>query len=318
MHFSLLYLVPEERVGIFVAQALRQGGEFQHLRTAFVRGFVERFLPVGAAAENVAMARRTPAAPGPEPRHVAGTYRPQLLAPSTIERAGWLGMDTPVRPGTDGSVLVAIPGGTRLRFARVDTSLYQMMEGPHAGLMAAFIGVSGRPAARMALAGATQDPVSFDRFAWYARGSVSLALLGLTLLLALGHALGSVVGALRRLVRRGAAAPDERSARARHAWRVGTLASACLLLAPCSVAVLVVGHPGDDTAADGLRSALRVGLTLLLAGTMVSLGLVPLSVRAWRERYWSSARRAYFTAFALSAALAVPVLAYYRLLGYWL
>ena len=94
--------------------------------------------------------------------------------------------------------------------------------------------------------------------------------------------------------------------------------SALVTSAPISIALLVLGHTGDDAAAHGLRLALTVGLTLLLAGAAVGLALVPLCARAWRGRYWSPARRVYFTVLAAGPLLALPLLWRYHLLGYWL
>jgi hypothetical protein len=86
---------------------------------------------------------------------------------------------------------------------------------------------------------------------------------------------------------------------------------------PLSIAVLILLHRGDDAAADGLRLALMAGCTFLIAGAVVGLSLVPLSIRVWRRRYWSPPRRIFFYALAGSAVLAVPLLLHYHLLGYW-
>jgi hypothetical protein len=86
---------------------------------------------------------------------------------------------------------------------------------------------------------------------------------------------------------------------------------------PVSVAALVMTHSGDNQAAAGLRQALTVGCSFLLAAVGVALTLVPLTVRVWREKYWGAARRTYFTILAVGALIAAPLLLHYHLLGFW-
>jgi hypothetical protein len=101
-------------------------------------------------------------------------------------------------------------------------------------------------------------------------------------------------------------------------WAAATTAALLMTASPLSIAVLILLHRGDDAAADGLRLALTAGCTFLIAGSVVGLSLVPLSMRVWQRRYWSAPRRIFFYALAGSAVLAVPLLLHYHLLGYWL
>jgi len=75
---------------------------------------------------------------------------------------------------------------------------------------------------------------------------------------------------------------------------------------PLSIAIVILLHRGDDAAADGLRLALTAGCTFLIAGAVAGLSLVPLSIRVWRRRYWSTPRRIYFYALAVGAVVASP------------
>lgn len=202
-----------------------------------------------------------------------------------------------------------------MSLVEIDSGLYRVLNGPNEGLTIAFERDAGGGVRRMAMSGSTQDPVSFDHLAWYQRGTPHALLMGAVFLLFVGCTLAELLGgALRLLLRR------ERVLEllgARRAWGAAVTAGALMMSAPLSVAALALTHRGDDTASDGLRLALTVGLTLLLAGTAVGLALVPLSLRAWRERYWSAARRVYFTTLAIGALIAAPLLLRYHLLGYW-
>jgi hypothetical protein len=309
VHFSLLYLFPERRVGLFVVQSLRQGGEFQALRTDFVRAFAARYFPhppppvrddAGAAARAVAF---------------AGVYRPHLLPTTTIERAIGLFSDTRVRALPGGLLELTLPAGPTLSLKEAGDGLYRATGGPEDGLMFAFERDRGGRVLRLSLSGNTQDPITFDRLAWYQRGTLHAMVLGLVLLLFLGCAAAEIASGIARLVRRRARDPGP--AGAQSTWRIAALAGVFVGASPLSVAVLVLVHQGDDAAADGLRLALRTGCTLLLAGTALGLVLVPLSLRVRREAYWSAPRRTYFYSLALGAVVAAPLLLHYHVLGYW-
>jgi len=316
-HFSLLYLAPERRIGIFIVQAMRQGGEFRTLRTEFVSAFLSRYL----AAAPVALGRTSAHTTGSlrRARRFAGVYRPVLLSSTTIERAAMLGADTRVTAHPGGSLTVSIPGGSRLNVAEQDSGLYRALDGNDASLNVAFLQSSDGRVRGMALAGSTQDPVSFERLRWFERGAVHVGLLGACALLFVVTGMVGLVDAVARVIRRQRGpAVATMSSPERRAWRVAMLTSAFVTLAPATTAAIVMAHTGDDDAADNLRLALTVGLTFLLAAAACGVALVPLAFHAWRCRYWSGPRRVHYAALAAAVVISLPLLGYYHLLGYWL
>ena len=313
MHFSLLYLVPEHRLGVFLVHAMRQGGPHRSLRTDFVRALLSRFFPQPEEAPPPASSHSWP----PAARY-AGVYRPHLLSTSTIERGAQLAMDTRVRVHTDGSATLRIPGGPTLALRRVGPAHYRAHGGPDDGLHIAFLDDGKGGITGFAMSGSTQDPVSFERLRWLERGWLHAAFLGAVALLLVGTAVGSTarhwIGVVRRRrVSRGQASPPA----AAWAWRDLVATGWLVLATPVTAMVLVAAHPGEDTAAHGLRLALRVGLTFLLAGAVTALPLPAMAVMAWRRGYWGRARRVYFAVVAAGVAVALPLLYRYRILGYW-
>ena len=304
VHFSLIWLSTELDLGVFVVHAMRQGGEFQTLRTDFVRALLERF---GASGPAPAYRRMDADA------RYAGVYRPILLNSSTIERAAWLGMDTRVRL-IRGRLRVEIPGGPVILLAPVDRDLYRGIAGPHGDLTLSFQRDARDRVTGMTLAGGTQDPTRFERLAWWRRGLLHAIALGAAFALFLVYALAWPIGALVRSVRGTPRAPEPRAARIA---RIAARATATLVvLAPLVVAALVLSHHGDDTAGQHLRSSLTVGLSLLLLGAIVSLSLPVFAALAWRRRWWTTRRRVGYSALAVAALVALPLLAWYHLLGF--
>lgn len=314
-HFSLLYLVPGERLGIFVVHAMRQGGPHQMLRTDFVRALLDRFMGQRTMpTTEPPMASRSV---WPTTTSFAGTYRASLLATTTIERAAQLGMDTPVRAARDGSLTMDISGGPHVLLHRDGPWHFLVSDGPHRGLHVAFVHETSGAVTGFAMSGDTQDPVSFERLAWYERGTLHAIVLGLITASFAITVIATLASVLFRRIHHGRRGPALIPSGARWAWRAAIATGTLGLLAPLSTALLVLTHRGDDAAA-GLRFALTVGLTILLLATVVGLTLPPLAVAAWRGRYWSAGRRIHFSLLALGIVIAVPLLAHLHLLGYWL
>jgi CubicO group peptidase (beta-lactamase class C family) len=314
-HFSLLYLVPSEHLGVFVVHAMRQGGPHQTLRTDFVRALIERYTSGGRAYRvepEMAQARGWP-----QLSAFVGAYRPSLLASTNLERAAQLGLDTPVRLGADRRLTAKMPGGPRLTLRRIGPAHFRVANGPQRDLHVVFKRDAQGTVTGFAMSGSTQDPLSFTKLAWYRRGMLHAALLGTIALLFVLTALAAPFGAVGRWrrSRRPGVAPEPRPWV--WAWRAAVVTGVFTLAAPLTTATLVMTHAGEDTAADGLRFALTVGLTSLLLAMLVGTTLPPLAVVAWRRRYWGATRRAYFTVLAAGVLIAVPLLYHYHLLGYW-
>jgi CubicO group peptidase (beta-lactamase class C family) len=313
-HFSLLYLLPDEDIGIFIVHSMRQGGPFQFLRTEYVRAFVERYFPLPV--------RGSPAAADPEARRRAsrfvGVYRPILLSSSSIERAAWLGMDTPVTANVDGSLNVAIPGGATLRVTEAMPGVYRAREGPNAGLVIAFTAGDDNRPPRMSMSGATQDPVSFEMLAWYHRGTLHVTVLGLAFAIIISLCLVSALRLIVATVRRRLEDHSSGGATPRRIWRLAVLASAIILCAPPAGVVVLILNQSEAGAADGVRLALTTGLSLLLAGCVLALVIPGFSIVAWRRHWWSTADRVHFTVVAVAVVAFIPLLAYYHLLGFWM
>lgn len=181
----------------------------------------------------------------------------------------------------------------------IDSGLDRVRDGTNEGLTIAFERDARGGVRGMAMSGSTQDPVSFDHLVWYQRGTLHAALIGAVYLPFVGSTIAEILGrTLRFLLRHRRVIEPPGS---RRAWGAAVTAGALMLSAPLSTAVL----------------ALTVGLTFLHAGTVVGLALVPISLSAWRKRYWGTARRVYFTTLAIGAIITVPLLLRYHLLGYW-
>lgn len=143
-HESVLYLIPEQRIGLFLVSDIRVD------RKRFVQDFIAAFLPPRAV---------TP--PG-TPRIAGGTYRPFILPRGRIEYAGNLATDTSVK--VDGDTihvrLAPFAQGQKLVFTKGITPDGYVIRG------------SGN---RFTITGPLFEPLTFQRLRWWQIGRVNIA-----------------------------------------------------------------------------------------------------------------------------------------------
>lgn len=298
-HFSVAWLAPAQRVGLFLVHSMRQGGRFQNLRSDVVRAFVGRYF-VSDAQPNAA----------PPSRPVTGIYRPALLGTTTVERAGYLFLDTSVRSTADGAITMRAPGafGTVTAYP-IGNDAFEVREGRHEGLRLGFTGNAGQ-SSRMAIGGTLLDPVVFTRLQWWQRGFVHAGLLGAACLaLVIGAAARGARWIIRR--RRG------RAVTGNPAWIVVGAAATALVLALLSFALVIFSTP-ELGAADHMRSGLRFVLTFLSAAALLCASLPIITVLGWERSGEGLAGRAALGALSVAGVIAVILLWHYRLVGFHL
>lgn len=298
-HFSVAWLAPSRRVGLFLVHSMRQGGPYQDLRTDVVRAFAQRYF----ARDSVASGARASLP-------VAGVYRPALLGTTTVERAGYLFLDTPVRSTPNGSVTMRAPGRLgRITAHPIGNGAFEVREGSQAGLRLGFVG-RGTRSMRMAMGGTLLDPVVFTRLRWWERGAVHAALLAAACLaLVIGAAARGAWRVFRR--RRGGIVAGN------PAWLVVGAAGTTLMLAPLTFAVVLLSTP-ELGAADHMRSGLRIVLTFLSITAVLCAALPIVTALGWRRGGKGRAGRVALTALSLAGMIAIILLWHYRLVGFQL
>jgi CubicO group peptidase (beta-lactamase class C family) len=291
-HFSVAWIVPSHRIGVFLVHSMRQGGRFQHLRATVIREFARRYL----APDTIPVVPDSSAA-------VAGVYRPMLLSTTTVERVGYLALDVPVRVAEDGSVTLRAPGelGT-VRAQPAGGSVFEVRNGPQAGLRIGF--GSGDGPVRIALGGTLLDPVTLIRLSWWERGLVhGVALGGAALVLTLAGA-GYGIRALRRRRQGGPAGRGE-------PWPFVTAAGAGFALALAAFITAVLTTPEIGAAAH-MRNGLWIVLALLSVAWACCLAIPVAAVLRWRPGHG----RITWSLLSLAALLAAGLLWHYRLIGF--
>jgi uncharacterized membrane-anchored protein len=290
-HFSVAWISPRQQVGVFLVHSMRQGGPFQSLRTNVIREFVRRYLP--ADTDLVA----------PRASHgVAGVYRPLLLSTTTVERLGYLFLDTRVQIEPDGRLTLHAPGelGT-VRAEPIGEGVFEVHDGPQAGLRIEF--VAGSSPQRMVIGGTLLDPVMMERLSWWQRGQVhAIALGGAALVLTLSGMFHGVRALFRR------------NQRLDGVTLLVMTVAAGFILALITFVLVVLTNPEAGAAAH-----MRAGLHGVLAWLTVSFaGCVALPMVTAITWSRSDRNRKASVLLALAAVTAAVLLWRYRLVGFQL
>jgi len=292
-HESLLYLLPDEHVGLYLVHS----GELQK---DFLQAFLDRYYPPS----------RPFTLPPPRPElardadRFTGLYRPAFIASTTIEKVVAFIADTRVHLNRDDTLTVDLPplAHAKLRAVQIEPLLFRAEGGFYIAFRKNRDGIIDR----MFTSGSIKDPTAYDRLRWYESGLLHAAMALIGFLLFLSFLFVTVVQFIRR---------DRHGGEPRLAWRIAALVSGAVVLAPLPVLLWMVF--GDHSRPSQFERAANLTSVSLMFASVVGVVLPVFAVITWRNAAWSGARRVYFTAVSLAACCLIPYLHHWNLLGFW-
>jgi CubicO group peptidase (beta-lactamase class C family) len=320
-HQSLLYLMPEENLGIYMVLSGTdaEGALCGDVLQAFLNRF---YSDIRARAD----ADRVPSPGASRVRkglgRYSGIYRVNLVSRTSIERIAALGMDAHVTQEKNGGLSLALPGleraGRITRLVEIEPLFFRTADG---GFVAFRADARGH-ITKMFMSGGTSDPMSFDKIHWYESGRFHVALIiagfGVFFLFLLISLIGGLVRVIRKRVtgtRTVETLPSaDQDGWERWAWHLAALVSMLVVLSPLSAIVMALLTREHQLY--NIPPLLYVSLSFLLAAAVLGLALPFLAVRAWKLRYWSPAARAAFSLVALTSLLMMPMMDLWNVLGF--
>jgi hypothetical protein len=287
---SLLCLLPDQRIGIFVAN----NGYQQDEAWFILDSFMKRFYPPPPLVVNLSpdMIDRA--------RHFTGSYRHVKHSQSTVEKLITLwSRQVYVSANDDGTL--NIYGG---RFAEIGPSVFRRVDGFE---LAAFREDDAGRVTHMFF-----DQEAHQKLAWH---ETSLCQQLLLVLLILSFLLPFVGWADQ--------GPDWKPDRssgtggrpADLARRLAQAASVLNLIFLVGIAV-VFGSTGEGDVWFGFPPVLSVLLCIPFLSLVLALALAGAALIAWRKRYWSLRKRLQFSLTAVGALAFLPYLHHWNLLGF--
>lgn len=299
-HESLLYLLPEEKLGFYIVYSGELGKDFL---PAFMDHYYPASHPFTLPHPSVDFAKRA--------QRFAGLYRPNFIAMTSIEKLVSLVADTPVVSNGDGTLTVRLPplGHKSLRMVEVEPFLFRAEEGFYVTF-----GVNGNGnIVRMFMSGATRDPTAYDRLRWYESGMLHAGLAVAGFLVFLSFPLVSATEFVLRHWRKARSERQPASGKPRLAWRMAMLVSVVVVLAPAPVLAWML--IGDHSRPSQFKAAFHVSSSCLLFASLLGLTLPVFSYAVWRRGDWSRIERTYYTVVALAALLMIPFLYHWNVLS---
>jgi hypothetical protein len=292
-HHSLLFLLPDDDVGLFMSVNLL----YRRMSHDLMEAFMDHYYP--ALTES----------PTPQPLadfqdragRFTGAYRVNKHAHSTLEKMSQLGRDVRVTAAGDGTLTVHLPGQTT-QWVEVGPLLFQRVGG---GDYLVFRENESGRITHMFLG--SQPYVSYESLAWYETSPVHLGLLGFAALFFLSAILA---GPARYIIRRIKHKPSPQVERpARLARWLAVLVIALYLI--FFVARVLVGMQITHDVPPMLNTL----FALPVLAIVLTIGLAVFTVLAWKDRYWGILGRLHYTLVTLAAAAFIPFLHYWNLLG---
>jgi hypothetical protein len=293
-------LIPEQRLGVFVAYNSETAGglELQHL--GFQRAFFDHYYPA-PAAEPI----QPPADFAERAGRFEGSYRLTRMAYTTLEKflEFFGGGIVKVSDPGDGTLLWTTPWG-EWAFVEAGPLYFRQVD--------ADFGIAFREDDQGRITHLFSDlaPMyTFERLAWYETPGFNMALLGGCILIFLSMIAAASIGAVRSRRLRGDPRAEPRGGRAAR-W---------ILLGICVLNVLfVVGSRLwiNPRPMFGVSIASQFVLGLGVLAAMLTIGALASTVMAWKNSYWGIASRAYYTLVTVAAVAFVWFLDFWNLLGW--
>jgi CubicO group peptidase (beta-lactamase class C family) len=288
---SLLVLLPERRVGLFVATNTDQSA----LRGALFRAFMDRFYPTQQFI-------LLPGGPPPEStlERFAGVYREYRYDGGRQELLGEVFGQEDVAVNGDGTLSFSWTEG---RWTEQAPLLFRNVDDPDE--LVTFESDADGEITRVFL----PPDSGLVKVPWY--GTMQAFLTGWVAfsLLFLSSAVVWLAAALRR-----------RTSGARWSGRARAVAGVMGVLNVAFLAgvpLLILPYSGlDGSELDfGLPLRFRLVLAIPLVTTALAVALAVAAVQVWRKRAWGRAARIHFTAVAVGSVLFPGFLSYWKLFG---
>ncbi|HYF77215.1 MAG TPA: serine hydrolase domain-containing protein [Symbiobacteriaceae bacterium] len=304
---SRLYLVPEERLGIFIATNRRDFA----LHRSFITALMDQLYPAGAVPSAQPLADYQERAARYEGVYLTWRHDPRMLDGAFSQ------MEVTVTANDDGTLSTA--GEVTGRWIEVDPLLFRRVDGPD------YLAFEANSAGEITGIFPGKYPWALQKGRWYDALGFRIPLLAVSLLILWSFLL---VWPLRaRRMRRGVGGGLRVGAGA-VVLAAGRWEKAAFLTAALAGLLLIVflaaWAPIFLVDAQGGTIALHYGVPGLYAASMaipmiiavLAAGLTAFGTAAWIRRVWSPAFRVYYTLVALSALGVTWTLSYLNMIGF--
>lgn len=293
---SLLVLLPEEKVGIFVSfnsLDVEPENRFGGARVELKQAFLDRYYPIPDSSS-----LQTPADFQQRAGQLTGSYGITTTVYTTYEKLIGIMMKIDVSATEDGLIFLS------KQWVEVEPMVFREVGGQQTLVFRedsqgciTHMFVSGWPI------------LAFVKLAWYEAPMFHYILLGVSMVLFLS-VVAWPIGALHNRLKGKKNAGVLLSRQAR--WVAGGMSALYVLFLIGMVIVL-----SDTTSIMyGVPPLLRFVLVLPLLAVVLTIGAMGFTVLAWKNSYWGVAGRVHYTLVTLASLAFIWFLNYWNLLGF--
>jgi CubicO group peptidase (beta-lactamase class C family) len=296
---TLLLLLPDQNLGVFVSYNSEGSGELTLQHLGFQRAFFDHYYPAP-----VVQPIQPPADFTERAGRFAGVYRITRASYTTIEKVTeLLGATVRFSASGDGALLFSTPWG-EWRFVEVEPLYFRQVDGQFA------IVFREDDRGRITHMFADLTPMyAFEKLNWYETPRFSMALLAVSVLLFLSVIAELVVRWIQNRRLGGEPKPALRGARVAR-WIILGISVLNLLFV---AGTMLWGNPAPLF---GVPMIYRIVLGLGVLSAVLTAGALVYTLLAWKNSYWATTARAYYTLVTVAAVAFVWFLNYWNLLGW--
>ncbi len=295
---SLLLLLPDQHLGVFVVYNSLGGDPLTRQHFGFQRAFFDHYFPVPATEPLQASTGFADRAD-----RFVGSYKMTRSASTTLEK--YLSLFYPTvdvsNPG-DGTLFIETPYGdwhvveeAPLYFRQVDGPYHFLFREDDQG--------------RIAYLFTDYTPMmAFEKLQWYEMPGFNVPLLMICLLVFLSVLPVTVTRAIQSRVRGSDWKLTPR--------RANTAYALMIWISVLNLLFVMGNMVWGEQLAFGIPLAYKIVLGLGVLSALLTVGALAYAVPAWKERYWSVAFRIYYTLVTVAALAFVWFLNFWNLLGW--
>jgi CubicO group peptidase (beta-lactamase class C family) len=304
--FSLLMLLPDQHLGIFVAYnslGAREGGlDFQHF--GFQRAFFDHYYPAPAVAPIQPSANFAERA-----ERFTGLYKAANNHSTTPEKVARLfGEGTlEIRDAGDGMLAIPMGDGHGLRFVEVEPLYFRQVDGS--------LSIVFRDDDKGRITHMFTDFIphyGYVKMNWYEAPGFNMMLALVCVLVFLSMLPVALIRFIRGRRSVGDQNPVSRGARV--ADRIILAISLLNLLFVVGIAIWF--NPMHPSELHDIPQIVEIVMGLGVFSAVLTLGALIYAVLAWKDRYWGVVYRVYYTLATIAAGTLVWFLNYWNWLGW--
>ncbi|MGE5224138.1 MAG: serine hydrolase domain-containing protein, partial [Omnitrophica WOR_2 bacterium] len=302
---SLLLLLPDQNLGVFVSYNSMGGGELINQHFGFQRAFFDHYYPKPAvdpiqpAADFANRASR-----------FVGSYRGTLSSYTTLEKIAGIfggGYNAEISEAGDGALFFTM-FGQKWKFAEVEPLYFRQADGP---IDLAFR-EDDRGQITYMFTGIIPQ-LAFEKLKWYETSGFNMALLLGCVLIFLSIIPLGLIRVIRNRQPSSRLKPSQRGTSIAH-WIISGICVLNLLFVAGTMQWASTFQTYGVSLGVSMFYQIVLGLGILSA--LLTVGALACTVLAWKNSYWRIITRLYYTLVAVAAVAFVWFLNYWNLLGW--